>query len=61
MACQAEYVEDRFEPLDVVVAREDGVTVTFADGHTARFGLLDLRLGCPCATCRSLRDRGEDA
>ena len=61
LACQAGYVDDRFEPLDVVVAREDGVTVTFADGHIARFGLLDLRLGCPCATCRSLRDRGEEA
>jgi len=26
----------------------------------ARFDLLTLRLNCPCATCRGLRDRGEE-
>ena len=53
-------VDDRFQPLDVVVTRDEGVMITFADGHIAAFNLVDLRLGCPCATCRSLRDRGED-
>ena len=60
MAWQAGRVDDRFQPLDVVVKRDAGVTVTFADGHIAAFNLMDLRLGCPCATCRSLRDQGED-
>lgn len=51
---------DPNEPLDVEVSREQGVTVTFADGLVAEFSLMDLRLGCPCATCRSLRERAED-
>ena len=54
-------MDDHFQRLDVVVARDEGVTITFADGHAAAFGLSDLRLGCHCATRRSLRDRGEDA
>lgn len=35
------------------------MTIRFADGHVARLSLLELRLGCPCATCRALRERGE--
>lgn len=53
-------VDQRNEPADIEVKRDEGVTITFADGHVARLALMDLRLGCPCATCRSLRDRGED-
>lgn len=47
------------EPVDIVVERDDAVTITFADGHVGRFSIMELRLGCPCATCRSLRDRDE--
>lgn len=53
-------MEDRNEPVDLVVKRDEGVTITFADGHVAQFNLVDLRLGCPCATCRGLRDQGEE-
>jgi DUF971 family protein len=53
-------VEERYQPADVVVKRDEAVEVRFADGHEARFPIMDLRLGCPCATCRSLRDRGQD-
>jgi DUF971 family protein len=53
-------VEERYQPADIVVKRDEGVEVHFADGHVATLPLMDLRLGCPCATCRSLRDRGED-
>jgi DUF971 family protein len=53
-------MDPRTEPTDVVVKRDEGVTVTFEDGHEASFNLVDLRLICPCATCRTLRDRGED-
>lgn len=44
----------------MVVKRDEGMTITFADGWAAEFDLATLRLGCPCATCRSLRDNGED-
>lgn len=53
-------MSERDEPQSVDVAREEGVTVTFRDGYVARFGLAELRRGCPCAGCRGLRDRGEE-
>lgn len=48
------------EPVDIVVKRDEAVTITFADGLVAEFSIMELRLGCPCATCRSLRDRHEE-
>lgn len=45
----------------VAVDRHSHVEVTFADGKLCRFGLEELRLACPCATCRMARDRGEAA
>ena len=56
---QAGVMEDRLEPSQIEVARDESVTVTFGDGYVARFGLLALRQGCPCATCRAQRDQGE--
>lgn len=53
-------VSDRYEPADIVVKRDEAVTITFTDGHVAVFPMVELRLGCPCATCRSLRDHDED-
>lgn len=52
--------DDRYDPIDLEVDRERGLTIEFADGHVARLDLMGVRLGCPCATCRSLRDRGDD-
>jgi DUF971 family protein len=47
---------------DVIdVQREHGVTITWDDGHMSRFTLEDLRTNCPCAQCRDLRDRGNQA
>src|ERR687896_746430 len=46
------------EPVDVEVDREHGVTLVWADGHTSRYGLADLRAGCPCAGCRNARMAG---
>jgi len=51
--------EDRFTPADVEVRREDGVTITFLDGMAVDFNLMELRLACPCATCRSMRDKAQ--
>jgi DUF971 family protein len=42
----------------IEVDRERGVTVTFEDGHECHFVLEDLRVNCPCAMCRTLRDQG---
>lgn len=53
-------MDERYEPAAVDVARDEGVTITFADGYVARFDLMTLRLGCPCAGCRGLHDRDED-
>jgi prepilin-type processing-associated H-X9-DG protein len=58
---QAAGVDQRYEPASIDVVRDEGVTVTFQDGHVARFDLHTLRQNCPCATCRGLRDRGEVA
>jgi DUF971 family protein len=54
-------VDERYEPRTIDVAKAAGVTLTFVDGYVARFDLMTLRLACPCATCRGLRDRGEAA
>lgn len=51
--------EERFEPKTIDVERDAGVTITYYDGYVARFDLLTLRHGCPCATCRGYRDQGE--
>jgi DUF971 family protein len=37
----------------------DGMVVVWADGHSSRFGLVDLRRSCTCAQCHELRARGE--
>jgi DUF971 family protein len=47
--------------VGIDVDRASGVTVTFDDGAVCRYELVELRRNCPCATCRNLRDRGEDA
>ena len=51
-------MDERYEPADVEVRREEGVTITYQDGFVAEFDLETLRKGCPCATCRSIRDTG---
>ena len=50
---------DRYELVDLDVQRTSGVAATFADGYVAAFDLVELRLACPCATCRALGDRNE--
>lgn len=46
---------------DIQVERERAVTLTFDDGVVCELGLVELRLNCPCASCRSFRDRNEPA
>lgn len=54
-------MDDRYEPETIDVVKDEGVTIAYLDGEVARFDLLSLRQSCPCATCRGLRDRGEQA
>jgi DUF971 family protein len=53
-------VNERTEALDVLVKRDEGLVIRFADDLVATFDLMEVRLKCPCATCRSLRDQGQD-
>ena len=57
--CHDAAMEQRHEVSDITVDRARGVTVVFADGVSADYDLLELRLNCPCAECRGLRDRDE--
>lgn len=52
-------MDTRNEPEAIEVTRDEGVVMRFVDGYEARFTLLALRQGCPCASCRGLRDQGE--
>jgi DUF971 family protein len=54
----------RQPPVDIAtitVDRDSHVEVTFDDGKVCRFDLEELRRACPCAACRTARDRGEEA
>jgi len=44
-------------PTGVEVDRERGLTLTWADGTSTTFELAELRVNCPCAECRGLRER----
>jgi DUF971 family protein len=45
-------------PEAVELDRANGLTVRWADGTSARFGLVELRVNCPCAECRGKREQG---
>ncbi len=57
---QAGSVDDRYEPMNIEVERNKGVTLTYVDGYVVSFDLVTLRQGCPCATCRGLRYLGAE-
>jgi DUF971 family protein len=48
---------DMAAPRTIDVERDRGVVLTWADGTTSRFGLEELRQHCPCAECRTRRER----
>ncbi len=48
-------------PSDIDIVRERSVTITFDDGVVAVYPVTALRAGCPCASCRGWRERGEVA
>ena len=48
---------DNDTPTGVEVDRERGLTLTWPDALTSTFTLEELRVNCPCAECRGLRER----
>ena len=50
---------DCHELVDLDEQRDSGITGTHADGQVVTFEVTELRLGCPCATCRAFGDRDE--
>ena len=54
-------VDERQQPESIDVSKDAAVTVTYLDGYVAQFDLVSLRQGCPCATCRDLREREKTA
>ena len=45
------------EKIDV--ERDRGLTLVFGDGLECFYANDELRMACPCATCRGYRDQGE--
>ena len=46
---------------EITVDRDaNELRLRFDDGVAGAITLVELRLACPCATCRSLRQRGRD-
>jgi DUF971 family protein len=53
-------VHSSSEPKTFTITRDVGLEIDFVDGHVETIDLMSLRLRCPCATCRTARDRGEE-
>jgi len=46
------------EPVTIDLERDQGLTIVWDDDVVSRFTLEELRVNCPCAECRGLRDQG---
>jgi DUF971 family protein len=42
-------------PTKLVLKREEGLEITWADGTSSRYSLSYLRSMCPCAACKEVR------
>ena len=52
-------MDARTSVTDITVDRQQAqVVIVFGDGHRCAFGFVEMRVNCPCATCRGERDRG---
>lgn len=49
--------EDR--PTSIELDRNSHLGLGWADGLRVKFDIVDLRLACPCAGCRSRREKGQ--
>jgi DUF971 family protein len=48
---------DTSAPTRVELDRAQGLTLAWDDGTELTFGLEELRVNCPCAECRGLREQ----
>lgn len=44
-------------PTAIEVDRAEAITLTWEDGSSSRYPIEELRVNCPCAECRGLRER----
>ncbi|MBV8980515.1 MAG: DUF971 domain-containing protein [Acidimicrobiia bacterium] len=51
---------DSHEPATIDLERDRGLTIVWDDDVVSRFGLEELRVNCPCAECRGLREQGAE-
>ncbi len=51
-------IPDGEPPLSIDLDRSQSLRVEWADGKVCTFTLETLRANCPCAECRSERERG---
>jgi DUF971 family protein len=49
------------EPVNIDLERDTALTIEWDDGVTSTYRIEELRVNCPCAECRGLRDQGKDA
>jgi DUF971 family protein len=47
------------EPAAIDLDRERGLTIAWDDGMVSHYELEELRVNCPCAECRGLRERDQ--
>lgn len=53
---------DQPQLTDITIDRPAGVVrVSFDTGEQGAIGLTELRLACPCASCRRAREYGHDS
>ncbi|MEO5724484.1 MAG: DUF971 domain-containing protein [Ilumatobacteraceae bacterium] len=50
---------DRDSVVDIEIRRGELLRVEYADGVVAEFPVAELRIACPCASCRGWRERGQ--
>lgn len=48
---------ETFRPVDLRLDRTTGLHIRWADGHESHFPLVYLRKYCPCASCRTEREK----
>ena len=48
------------EPTTIDLERDHGLTIVWDDDVISEFGLEELRVNCPCAECRGLREQGAE-
>lgn len=52
-------IPDGDPPVAIDLDRSESLRLEWADGQVTTFTLETLRANCPCAQCRSERDRGQ--